>query len=203
MLARNQVIRAKQLLVEGRSAEVLFEALLNRLTLSDIQIQNFGSKDELPGFLKALSSAPGFREQVTSVGIIRDAETDARAAFQSVCGALRGAGLAVSAQVIVPAGQSPQVRVLILPDATMPGMLETICLRSVAADPVLECIEQYFKCVQQCTVSLPNNMDKARVQAFLASRSRPGLLLGQAARAGYWPWDSVAFDALKQFLRLL
>jgi hypothetical protein len=198
-----EISQPKQLLVEGRSAEIFFGALLNQLALNDVQTQNFGGNDELPGFLKALRQGPGFLEQVISVGIIRDAETDARAAFQSVCSALRGAGLAVPTQAMMPIGQRPQVGILILPDATTPGMLETLCLRSVADNPVIECIEQYFQCVEQCTSSLPNNMHKAKVQAFLASRSRPALLLGQAASAGYWPWDSPVFSDAKLFLQRL
>jgi hypothetical protein len=195
------IIGPKQLLVEGRDAEVFFHALLDHVGLADVQIQNFGGKDELPGFLKALRIAPDFARTVTSLGIVRDAETDPTAAFQSVCSALNGANLAVPAQVLVPAGHSPQVRILILPDAATPGMLETLCLQAVNNDPVIECIEQYFECVEQQTGSLPDNMHKARVQAFLASRPRPGLLVGQAAHAGYWHLDNPVFDHVRQFVQ--
>jgi hypothetical protein len=46
-------------------------------------------------------------------------------------------------------------------------------------------------------------MPKAKLHAFLASRPKPDLLLGQAAHTGYLPWDSSAFDLLKQFLQAL
>lgn len=198
-----RVARPKQLLVEGRDAEVFFHALLDDVRVTGVQVQNFGGKDELRGFLKALRNASSFSQKVTSVGIVRDAETDAAAAFQSVCSALNAASFAVPTQVLAPAGHSPQVSVLILPDATTPGMLETLCRRTVDNDPVIECVEQYFECVEQQTGSLPTNIDKAWVQAFLVSRSRPGLLLGQAAHAGYWHFDSPALDHVKQFVREL
>jgi hypothetical protein len=200
MPAPTKITESKQLVVEGRDAEVFFHAFLSHLHIDDVQIQNFGGVRELKGFLKALCNVPNFA-QVTSVGIVRDAEADAVAAFQSVCGALSGANLAVPDQIMVPAEDHPQVSVLILPDGKTPGMLETICLQSVQGDPVMECIEHYFECLEQRTDSSPKKIHKARVQAFLASRLRPGLLLGQAASVGYWPWDSPAFDPVRQFLQ--
>jgi hypothetical protein len=197
------ITESKQLVVEGRDAEAFFHALTNHTGLTGVQVQNFGGKDDLPGFLQALSITPGFVQMVTSLGVVRDAETDAAAAFQSVCSALENANLPVPRQPMVPIGDRPQVSVLILPDATTPGMLETICLQAVSSDPVMECIMQYFECVEQRMGSLPKNMPKAQVQAFLASRDRPGLLLGQAAHAGYWPWDNPAFEHVKQFLQAL
>jgi hypothetical protein len=82
-------------------------------------------------------------------------------------------------------------------------MLETLLLETVADDPVMPCLEAYFECVEQHTGSQPGNRFKARVQAFLASRSRPGLLLGQAASAGYWRLESQALVHVKHFLQAL
>jgi len=196
------ISKSKQLLVEGRDAQEFFAALLNHLALREIQVQNFGGVNQLRGFLKAFRSGPGFA-RVASLGIVRDAETDPVAAFQSVCSALRSASLPVPTQAMQPVGQNPRVNVLILPDATTPGMLETICLRTVAHDPVIECVTRYFQCVEQQTGRRPGNIDKARVQAFLASRHRPGLLLGQAAHAGYWDLSSPALEHVRQFVQQL
>ena len=198
-----QIVKARQLVVEGRDTEAFFEAFLDHTGVTGVQIQNFGGIAELPVFLRLLCATQGFRSQVTALGIVRDAEMDAAAAFQSVCGALNGAGFPVPAQPLVPVGQSPRVCVLILPDAATPGMLETVLLRAVAGDPAMECVDQYFRCVEQQTGSLPGNMPKAQIQAFLASRPRPGLLTGYAARAGYLCLDSPAYDHVRQFLRAL
>jgi hypothetical protein len=43
-------------------------------------------------------------------------------------------------------------------------------------------------------------MSKACVHAWLASKERPDKRLGEAAQAGYWPFEHSAFDALSQFL---
>jgi hypothetical protein len=198
-----EITEPKQLVVEGGDAKVFFGVLLDHMGLTGVQVQDFGGKDELGGFLKVLRIAPNFERMVISVGIVRDAETNAAAAFQSVCGALSGAGLPVPAQPLMPMGHGPQINVLILPDAATPGMLETVLLRAVSNDPVMECIDQYLRCVEQQTGSLPGNMPKAQVQAFLASRPRPGLPMGHAARAGYLCLDSPAYDGVKQFLQAL
>ena len=195
-----KITESKQLVVEGRDAEVFFYALLSDMRMTDVQIQNFGGVSELRGFLKALRNMPDFA-QVVSLGIVRDAVTNAAAAFQSVCSALSGANLPIPEQIMMPAGGPLRVSVLILPDGKTPGMLETICLQSVQGDPVMECIELYFECVQQRMSALPGNIPKAKVQAFLASRSTPGLRLGEAAHAKYWPWDSPVFDHVREFVQ--
>lgn len=192
----------KQLLVEGADASRFFQAFSVALALPSLQIHNFGGNSELPGFLKALVLMPGF-DDIASLAIIRDAETDPQAAFQSVCAALRRAGLAAPGQSGVFSSGRPQVGVFILPDVSSAGMLESICLRAVATDPAFTCVETYFECLERAGVRLPVNMEKARLQAFLASRPRPGLRIGEAAAAGVWPWHSAAFDALRHFLGAL
>ena len=180
------------------------DALLSHATTNDIQIQNFGGIGDLLHFLRALTGTAAFqRSTVPSLGIVRDAETDAAAAFQSVQSALTAAQLPVPSAPNQPAGDNPQVSVFILPDNRGPGMLETLCLAAVADDPVMSCIETYLECVRQYAAAPPQNLPKATVQAFLASRERPGLRLGEAAHRGYWPWDDPTFALVKQFLQAL
>jgi hypothetical protein len=50
---------------------------------------------------------------------------------------------------------------------------------------------------------LPTQPSTAKVQVFLASRSKPDLKLGEAAQAGYWPLDHPAFDQVRAFLQML
>lgn len=197
-----QISKPRLLVVEGIEACVFFDALLKQMGLADtVQTQDFGGVNELSSFLRTLPGTSGFR-QVTSLGIVRDAENNAQSAFQSVCGSLKRAELSVPQQPMVGASGSPKVSVFVLPDCSSPGMLETLCLQSVETDPVMSCVAEYFECVEANGI-LPNNTDKARLHAFLASRNKPGLRLGEAAAKGYWPWDSPVFDPLRQFLRAL
>lgn len=137
---RISIKEAKILVVEGRDEEMFFSALMAHLGLADIQILPIGGKTQLRRNLKALKAAPNFTN-VVSLGIVRDADTNATSAFQSVCGALRAANLSVPEQILVATGTSPQVAVMILPNGKDPGMLEDLCLAAAADDSVMPCVE--------------------------------------------------------------
>ena len=131
-----QIKNRTQLLVEGKDALNFFAAFAKHLTLTGIQIQDFGGVNDLGDFLEAFSTAPGFHK-VDSVGIVRDAEKldetsvtgtrDAErgaplrreatrageSAFQSVCTALRNAGLPVPRSAIEKTVSRPVVSILI------------------------------------------------------------------------------------------
>jgi len=151
--------------------------------------------------LKGLIGATGF-SNVSSLGIIRDADESSQSAFQSVCDALRDANLPIPSNPLTSQGQNPKVTVMILPDENNSGMLEDLCLRSVESEPEVECVEQYFQCLQQC-IDLPKNISKAKVQAYLASKPKSGLRLGEATQAGYWPLENKIFDTMENFFQLI
>ena len=144
----NTIESGIQLLVEGNDQRNFFEAFIEHLSLADIQIQNFGGVADLRPFLSILVKRSGFRETVQSVGIVRDAETSAQAAFQSVQSSLSNAGLPVPNQPERRAGSSPAVTVLILPGNNRPGMLETLLNETFANTPVDDCINAFFGCVE-------------------------------------------------------
>ena len=201
--SRSPITRSKILVVEGRDSFTFFTALLRLLGLLEaVEIRNSGGVDELSAYLDVFKTIVGF-QRVTSLGIVRDAEIDAGHAFQSVCHSLTQVSLPVPPQPMASAEGAPKVSVFLLPDCVSPGTLETLCLHSVIKDPAMACVEEYFQCVVRQGLPLPGNMPKAQVHAFLASRSRPHLLLGQAAHEGYWSWDDPAFEPLKKFLRAL
>ncbi len=181
--------------------------------------------DRLKVLVKGPSTVP-----IVSVGIVQDADNDPAAAFQSICSALAAADLPVPEAPIQPHGANPQITVMIVPDAVTPGMLEDVCLASVADDPATECVDEFFRCLQERISAMPQNQAKAsvraflsarewleeehfqrlqnqvietfvpdasassaKVHAFLASRYKPDLRLGTAAKAGYWLLHDDAF----------
>jgi hypothetical protein len=192
------ITQAKQLLVEGVIPYSFFEAFLSHYNLPGFQIQNFGGNNELKGFIGALKRITGFKQMVTSLAIVRDAETDPIAAFRSVCFSLNNEDLPV------PIGSGnlvqgpPKIGIYILPDSDSPGMLESLCLRAVIDDPVMPCVNEYFDCMNRIEERVIK--DKARLQAFLASRQKPGLILGQAAIEGYLNFGSIEYEGLRAFL---
>ena len=67
----------------------------------------------------------------------------------------------------------------------------------------MPCVDEFLNCLK-VTAGLPSkNPDKARAHAFLASRDRPELGVGEAARASHWQLDSPVFEPLKCFLQAL
>jgi len=195
-----QIEAPKQLVVEGQDAAKFFEVLLRQRKLSGVQIQNYGGISELSAFLKALKATPGF-QQVTSLAVVRDAEGDCRSAEQSVCSALSNANLPVPDKPIGLANATLRVSYFILPDCSSSGMLESLCLRAINGDPAMSCVGGYFECLGRQGVNIPESMMyKAKLHAFLASRQKPDLQLGEAADKGYLNLDNPAFDQLKHFL---
>ena len=84
-------------------------------------------------------------------------------------------------------------------------MLEDLCLESVGAEPVFECVDRYMEC---CLSVLPEdhrptNPSKARVQTYLATRKNIVNSLGIGTWKGYWDLDHDCFDDIKHFLHSL
>jgi len=187
-----------QLIVEGRTAKIFFTAFLEARALADTDVHSFGGVAELRSFLRAFMKIPGFGS-VRALGVVRDAENDATSAFHSVSAAFHQAGLTRPAQHGVVSAGTPATGIFILPDGRSPGMLETLCLTAVGNEPSYSCVDDFFRCLSAKGV-LPAPLDKARAQAFLASRARAGLEVGRAAQTGYWPLEGDAFDPLAAFL---
>ena len=192
-----------QLLVEGNDQRNFFEAFIDHLSLDNIQIQNFRGVNELRGFLLVFVNAPGFRETVQSVGIVRDAETSAQAAFQSVQSSLMNAGLPVPSRPEDRTGDSPAVTVLILPGGNRQGMLETLLNETFADTPEEACLNAFFDCVQAIPTVSITNPDKARAYAYLTTKPNPHHSVGMAAKQNYWNLDHPVFDQLRQLLTAL
>ena len=197
--ANVEILKENLVLVEGHDEELFFDALLRHMGINSIQVLPIAGKDNLGPNLKMLVVSPRYSE-VVSLGIVRDADKNPKGAFQSVCGALKIVNLPAPEVPLVPTGRGPQVTVMILPAGDTPGMLEDVCLRTVGEDPAMFCVEEFFKCLQERNVSMPRNNSKARVQVYLGSRLEAGKRLGEAAQAGYWPWDHIAVEQIKNFL---
>ena len=190
-----------QLLVEGRDGLNFFGAFVKHLELNNrVQVQDFGGVGELRGFLEAFVGLSGFSEAVQSVGIIRDAETNADGAFQSVRGSLRNAGLSAPSQPAGRAGDSPAVSVLILPGDGRSGMLETLLCESLAEAPERGCIDEFLKCVKDSRGAPIGNLDKACAHAYLAAGEEPRHSVGVAALRSQWNFDHPAFAGVRKFL---
>lgn len=197
------ISHTKLLVGEGVDEVRFFNSLLKTdLDIDDVQVVQSGGKSKLAEYLRLLPLRPSF-SGVISLCVTRDADANVADTFRSVREALTRAGLSSPAINGSIAEGPPRVGVPILPGGDRPGMLEDLCLAAVHDDPIMSCLDEYFSCMQRVNHPLPANMAKARVHAWLASRQKPDLRLGEAAEKGYWSWTAPAFDPLKQFLRAL
>ncbi len=192
---------SKLLLVEGATPMNFFEAMLQHLGLAQqIEVHDFHGVGDLAKYLAGLVPMTQFR-RVNSVGVIRDAEdkpaVDAR---RSVEAAFAAVGLTPTRKPLV------RTAAFILPDDTNPGMIETLCMEAVRQEPTLadalSCVDDFFHCLDRKKVVVPGPPIRAKhhAQAYLATRPEAQMFPGIAAYRGYWPWNSPAFDPLKQFL---
>jgi hypothetical protein len=185
---------SRQLLVEGAECKLVMERLLLHGGIVDVQVHDFGGISELRAYLRTFAKTPGF-DSVTSLAIVRDAETSYASAEASVSDALASAGLPGPSDV----DGALRTTIFILPDQGSPGMLEDLCLSSVAGDPALECADSLIVCLEERGVPFGTRA-KARAHAFLASRPRPQAGVGRGAVQGYWDFSHDAFRKLLQML---
>ena len=123
-----------------------------------------GDVNDLRDFLPALVDAPGFKETVRSVGIVRDAETSAESALQSIQSSLRNAGLETPDSPRKRISADPAVTVLILPDGSRSGMLETLLCETFAGTPIDGCIDVFFECAEAALEESVKRPHKARAR---------------------------------------
>lgn len=189
-----------QLLVEGRDLKGFCEGLTDHLGLQNLQIQNFGGVDQLRTFLPVLTKMSDF-SRVTSIGVVRDAERDAAAAFRSVQGCLDHAGLSVPTAPDQRSGDDPTITVMILPGENQPGMLETLLCDTFIEEGVSSCIDTFFDCVKELQGQPVRKPYKARARTYLATKPDPHLSIGVAAKRKYWDLDHPVLQPLHKFLR--
>ncbi len=200
-----RIERPKQVLVEGNDEVRLFGALVRHLGISDIQVSQYKSKYNLRAFLRTFTALSGFAS-VKSLAVVADVNSNRNGAEDRIRGALSAVGLPIPRRPLEVLTQD-KVRVcyLVVPHEAESGMIEDVCLESVESDPAIDCVDGYFECIEQTNVDGPREvwLAKARLHAFLASRERPDLRLGEAADAGIWDFEADSFRPLKTLLELL
>lgn len=188
---------------EGGDDLAVLTGVAGSIGLADLRIEPFLGKDKLRSFLKDVQTRPEFsRNMVTAVGIVRDADNDGNAAFQSVRDALIANGFKPPDRSGGFATNGIKTGVLIVGPNGGQGMVEDLCLNSVSNQSEFPCVDDYFRCIaQKC--ERKDFSSKARIRVWMASHVDYELYVGVAAQKGYWPWDSPVFDSMKEFLRQL
>ena len=205
MAPRLEIEEPKQVIVEGNDDVRVFRSLVSHLSIPNIEIRPYGGSDNMRLFLRTLSALPEFR-LVRSLAIVADANSDRDRRERRIRSALSDMDLPIPAVPLeIESDGRLKVAYLVVPHNKDRGMIEDVCLDSVRTDSAMECIDRYFECIGEADTPGPRQVwsSKARLHAFLASRDRPDLRIGEAAERGIWQFDNEAFDSLKDLLRML
>jgi hypothetical protein len=203
----DDVARGSLILAEGIDDARFLDAFLRVLGKSSVQIAEVkGVANFRPFITGTLVRAQNFM-RLRKLFLVRDADQNVGAAFQSIQSILRQAQLPIPKEPWKSVQQRElTVSVAILPDENSEGNLEDLCLRSFADDwedsKALKCVENYLFCRNPAIVP-KSKRSKAKLHSYLAIADGPGRRLGEAADAGVWDWESPALKQLADFLRQL
>lgn len=210
MAPRNEIVKAKLLLVEGADAFHFFISALEAFGVDDVQVIDFGGIRELTLNLKILPALPGY-ERVTTIVIARDAETDPIAAVKSVKKSLKQASLPVPGNSFEFTNKTPRVAFMIFPgfgaddasvdqNSLLNGTLEDLCLNIVKDCSTFECVDQYVQCLQTEGHEI-TRLHKTKLHTYLSGKNDfVGLKIGEASKAGAWDWDHKSLYKFKAII---
>jgi|SRR5581483_8484059 len=188
---------SKVLMVEGDTPSHFFEWMTKELGINrTIEIRMFTGNDSLEATLRILASTAEFKAKVSSLGIIRDAETDIGLAKRAVEKAIAKANLL----------SGVRHSYFILPDNTVAGMIETLLIRTINTNPLYECTTKFASAAKLCCPEFPDGIKQAKteIQVYLAAhKTLVQYPVGIAASRGAFPFDNAAFQPLKDFLLAL
>lgn len=198
----------KLLLVEGKDEVNLFEALMDYLHITDVDIRSAGGFVKFSKLYPSVVITTGF-SSVKKIGFVRDAEAnEADSAFESISNIVKKC----TPNILLPnqAGKIVQgdikCGIFIMPNNKNSGMLEDLCLESVKDTLLYNQTEKYIleaESLFNTEDKLYYNIHKAKLQAYLAGTLNIPRNLGEAAMQGLWDFSSSAFDGVKNFLTTL
>jgi hypothetical protein len=198
--APREFVSEVAIFVEGTDDADAIGALLRSLEIS-ADIRTYDGVGNLSAFLQAASATAGFSE-VKAVAIVRDTDRRPASTFQSTQDALRKANLAVPPKPDELAGADPAVMVILIPDFQTPGALEDLLLRTISADPVMPCVDSFFRCVDAVGEHHATERSKARVYARIAASKDARRTAGKAV-GSIFPVQHEAFAPLRATLEAL
>jgi hypothetical protein len=194
--------RTRLLAVEGDDEVNFFEKLLEYMGISHlVDIRKSGGKDQFKNSMPVFTITSGFRD-IEKIAVIRDADENAENAFKSVTGVLKKIGLKSPESPGQFSSGIPAVGIFIMPDNSSRGMLEDLCLDMVKDHEAMKFVDDFIACTLKLKEG-PKNIQKARVQAFLAAKPKIVNSIGLGAQKGYWDFDSQRLQPLISFLNKL
>lgn len=190
------------LLVEGGDELEFFKGLIqtmDKIESSEIQIMSVGGETNYGSFIKTLTLSPDF-ESVRSICISRDAHANPGYALDSTKGILNSQSLPSPDNAFEIMTGSIEIAIMIIPSAEEEGELEDLCLSAVSDYPEMDCVEYLFDCIDGETEVWPNDLNKSKAQAFLATQEKTCKTVGRGGLKRLWNFDANEYDDIKDTL---
>lgn len=209
-----QILKSNLILCEGRDEQEFLIQYLNSTALSDIpefsnniQVIDFGGNSELTKKLQILKNMANF-DKLTSLLVVRDAETCAESACREIQRALRENGFSIPKEPHCWEGELLKVGFVLFPacDNTLQnGTLEDLCLSILSdqsADGILEEIGLFLTRLENRHQRTFSRIFKAKLHTYFSVHNDyVSLKIGEAAAAGAFDWNNIALESLKSFMQ--
>ena len=198
-----QIVAKKLLLAEGKDAYHFFcHACYFYRGAEDVQVMDFGGITQLTDFLKLLANDESY-DDVETIVIARDAETDAKAATDSIQHSMSEAKMPVPQKSFeyIQNSSLKTAFMLFTEPQQQKGTLEDLCLSTVEDDPLMKCVDDYLECAENKGEQFPR-IHKNRLHCFLAGKDDSvGSRIGLAFKANVWPPDHPALEPFKRIIQ--
>lgn len=188
-------------LTEGADDALVIVAVAGSCGIADVQAHVLEGKDtNWRQAVRFISRHPSFRLGARALGLVRDADEDPAAAFESCAGALQSADLPrpTTDRRVVHEGDKA-FGIFIVPGGDRTGAMEDLIMGAADAER-LECVDQYTECLKRKAVPTPTHANKGRVQAYLAGLPSSPKTLAVATQQNLFDWSSEAFEPLRAWL---
>lgn len=211
----SRLLHKAVVLCEGKEDRLVFEKVASLAGCDGLQFEDYGGKDNLGNFLQGLKVRPDFtRKEFARLALTKDADDSFEQAWQSLVDlAKRHLGTELSlpgiacemAEQDYPQDNKIQLVGWVLPGPQATGMLESLCLQSVAQRPEFGCLEDYFNCLSD-KLGCASFHPKAKFHAWVVSQTDfrdKDYKIEKAVKEDRFQWEHTAFDGLRAFLRSL
>ncbi len=198
----------KLIAVEGQDEVYFFNELIRFIEISGIEVWEVGGKNQFEPKFAQFIKLRGF-DELESIAFVCDSDNrSAVSSFNSLCRIIENVTAeepSFSGNIVLPSRMgefsegNPKIGIYVMPNNSDLGMLENLCLDSVADYPAMECVNEFIQCVLLLEEE-PKNIPKAKVQTFLASKEKIVNRLGLGAMKGYWKFESPVWNELKTFI---
>jgi hypothetical protein len=188
------------LLVEGKDDQAVFAALAKASGIDDLQIVDMRGKDAWRKKIAGLAAAPQFAH-VNRIALVRDADLDPNAAFQSAADALLNSHLPRPSRPLeVSDDARRRTSILILPGSGRNGALEDLLNDEISSTVFGPCFDSLVGCLAAEGFPAPRQPGKARVQAFLGVQEELAQNVTVGVRQRRFDFELPIYDQCRQLL---